>query len=164
MSCMLRCGIYKMAAVDLASRTWVKKKLAPISLKIVSNCLFCHKDSKYVGYSLMHPRCLVFKLHLDYRSKVISNLYRESESKIAQISMKHTPMILHLHIDSGKKKRIVWCTLFFREIGCKFQFWPMSNSQCQWRPSWKCHNMWHIGKMYHKHRASVKNLNPTVQG
>ena len=23
----------------------------------------------------------------------------------------------------------------------------MWNSQGQWRPSWKCHNMWHIRKM-----------------
>ena len=39
-----------------------KLKHAPISLKIVSNCLSCHKDSKKM-YSLMHFRCLVLKLH-----------------------------------------------------------------------------------------------------
>ena len=38
-----------------------KLKHAQISLKIVSNCLSCHKDSKM--YSLMHLRCLVFDLH-----------------------------------------------------------------------------------------------------
>ena len=35
----------------------------------------------------------------------------------------------------------------FRDIGAYFNFWPMWNSQGQWRPSWKCHNVWHIRKM-----------------
>ena len=35
----------------------------------------------------------------------------------------------------------------FRDIGACFNFWPMLNSQGQWRPFWKCHNMFHIRKM-----------------
>ena len=35
----------------------------------------------------------------------------------------------------------------FTEIGACFNFWPTWNFQGQWRPSWKCHNMWYIRKM-----------------
>ena len=47
----------------------------------------------------------------------------------------------------------------FREIGACFNFWPMWNSQGQWRPSWKCHNMWPIRKMLFMHLFnSVQSL------
>ena len=36
---------------------------------------------------------------------------------------------------------------YFQRNRSMFHFWPMWNSQGQWRPSWKCHNMWHIRKM-----------------
>ena len=39
------------------------------------------------------------------------------------------------------------CDTICREIGACFNFRPIWNSQGQWRPSWKCHNMWHIRKM-----------------
>ena len=36
---------------------------------------------------------------------------------------------------------------YFQRNRSMFQFWPMWNSQGHWRPSWKCHNIWHIRKM-----------------
>ena len=53
-------------------------------------------------------------------------------------------VLWHFQESLGQDKQF---DTIFRKIGACFNFWPMWNSQSQWRPSWKCHNMWYIRKM-----------------